>query len=320
MSFIRVVTIFLCVSLNLVVNLASGFALEYYVSNSGSDSNEGTSPTNPWQTLTKVNSFQFSPGDVVRFQRGGVWRQFLKPCSGSEKADVTYSSYGQGEKPLLLGSIEKNDPKEWKDGGGHVWSTFINRGLDVGNIIFDHGKNCGIKVWKESDLGRQNEFWYDDSRHVLKIYSARNPAEMFKIIECALTKPIINVDNRGYVVLEGLQAACGGGDGIKGESSYHITIRDCDIYFIGGGCQYGKMKNGQKVRFGNGVQFWNSARDNIVERCRIWEIYDAGISNQGRSGGNIQSNIIYRNNKIWNCEYSFEYWNDPETSVTQDIY
>lgn len=256
MNSIKIGIIFLFFAMSLIINIPLSFSMEYYVSNSGSDNNEGISLSKPWQTLTKINTFRFSPGDVVRFQRGSVWHQLLRPCSGSEKAD----------------------------------------------------------------LNRQNEFWYDDSSRVLKMYSKSNPAKMFKDVECALAKPVINVDNASYVILEGLQAAYGGADGIKGESTNHITIRDCDIYFVGGACQYGKIKNGQKVRFGNGIQFWNSARNNIVENCRIWEVYDTGISNQGRVSGNIQSNIIYRNNKIWNCEYSFEYWNDPETSTTQNIY
>jgi uncharacterized protein YjdB len=73
------------------------------------------------------------------------------------------------------------------------------------------------------------------------------------------------------------------------------------------------------VRYGNGIEFWDSAHDNLVEHCRIWDIYDAGLTNQGGSK-NSQYNITYRKNVIWNCEYSFEYWNRPETSTTHDIY
>ena len=46
----------------------------YYVSNSGNDGNAGTSPTAAWKSLAKVNRFSFAPGDVVLFERGGVWR------------------------------------------------------------------------------------------------------------------------------------------------------------------------------------------------------------------------------------------------------
>ena len=66
------------------------------------------------------------------------------------------------------------------------------------------------------------------------------------------------------------------------------------------------------------MEFWAGAKDCIVERCRIWEIYDAALTNQGR-GTNVQENIVYRNNIIWNSEYSFEYWNGGDQSATKGI-
>jgi len=76
--------------------------------------------------------------------------------------------------------------------------------------------------------------------------------------------------------------------------------------------------DGAPVRYGNGVEFWSGARDCVVEDCRLWEIYDAALTNQG-DGTNVQEHIVYRRNVIWNCEYSFEYWNRNETSRTSDI-
>ena len=72
------------------------------------------------------------------------------------------------------------------------------------------------------------------------------------------------------------------------------------------------------MRFGNGIEFWSNAHDHLVENCRIWEVYDAALTNQG-SGENAQINITYRNNLLWNCEYSFEYWNRDEKSRTENI-
>ena len=34
----------------------------------------------------------------------------------------------------------------------------------------------------------------------------------------------------------------------------------------------------------------------------------------------LQYNIIYRNNTIWNCEYSFEIWDKPESANMSNIY
>ncbi len=57
-----------------------------------------------------------------------------------------------------------------------------------------------------------------------------------------------------------------------------------------------------------------------MENCRLWEIYDAALTNQNNASNVKQYNITYRQNLIWNCEYSFEYWNRPENSLTYNIY
>jgi hypothetical protein len=67
------------------------------------------------------------------------------------------------------------------------------------------------------------------------------------------------------------------------------------------------------------VEFWANAHDNLVEGCSLSEIYDAALTNQNNAPHVEQYNITYRNNVIWNCEYSFEYWNRPENSSTRNI-
>ncbi|HEX30996.1 TPA: hypothetical protein ENG04_13025 [Candidatus Poribacteria bacterium] len=295
-------------------------ATEYYVSNSGDDENSGRSPSQAWRSLAKVNAFKFAPGDVVRFERGGVWRGQLIPCSGDETGYVTYTSYGIGPKPLLLGSVERNRPDDWKQVEPNIWQAGPFP-LDVGNIIFNNGETCGIKVWEQADLDGQNKFYFDRDTRMVRIYSEGNPAQLYDDIECALKRHIIDQGGKHHIIYDGLQLAYGAAHGIGGGNTHHIIVRNCDLCFIGGGHQFTrKTEKGQHhVRYGNGIEFWNGAHDNLVENCRIWEIYDAGLTNQGNSK-NQQYNIIYRNNIIWNCEYSFEYWNRPETSVTHDIY
>ena len=448
-------------------------AATYHMSIVGDDGNDGKTPQTAWRTLDRVNSAALAPGDSVLFRRGDVWRGQLRPCSGDDTAPVTYGAFGEGDKPVLLGSVEKNRAQDWKDEGGSIWSTqapqtdgaellewsttaedsgwmlftehgaagrleggaagiqvqcatpgtggsdmqcytrpfSIERGVvyrlsfrarcnaplrlaapalmksgppwtaygswggggfaldgewreytcyytasqtagdarltfflgttlpqggrlslealslracrtegflssDVGNLIFDGEASCGVKVWEAADLDAQDEYWYDEARHVLTLFSNGNPASVHRQIECAIREHIIDQTSRHHVVYEGLALRYGAAHGIGGGDTHHITVRDCDISFIGGGDQMGGDKT---VRFGNGIEFWGTAHDCLVERCRLWEIYDAALTNQ--SGGPLtpQYNITYRRNIIWNSEYSFEYWNRPEDSETHHI-
>ncbi|MBI4654719.1 MAG: hypothetical protein HY752_06960 [Nitrospirae bacterium] len=291
-------------------------ATEYYVSNSGNDSNTGTSPTYAWRTITKVNSFKFLPGDIIRFERGGIWREGLTPQSGNATGYIKYTSYGLTTKllPLFMGSVERNSTANWIKAGVNIWSASSIWG-DIGNIIFNNGQSFGIKVGQAVDLNAQNKFWYDATNKVVKMYSTQNPAALYTDIELALTWHIIDISYRSYIIFENLQLAYGGAHGIFGYSTHHITIKNCDIYFIGGGYQEGL----QQVRYGNGIEFWDNANNNTVQNNRLWEIYDAALTNQ--SFGTVsQYNIYYTNNKIWNSEYCFEYFTGSSASTIYNIY
>jgi hypothetical protein len=151
----------------------------------------------------------------------------------------------------------------------------------------------------------------------VKLYAKGNPAQLQKSIELALRRHIVDQSGKSYVVYEGLALQCGAAHGIAGSNTHHIVVRDCDLGWIGGGHQF-TTPEGRPVRFGNGIEFWENAHDNLVEGCRIWEVYDAALTNQG-SANNAQVNITYRDNVIWDCEYSFEYWNRGPESTTRNL-
>jgi len=308
-----------CQAITLLIGLAgvSMAAQTYHVdATRGRDDRDGLSPETAWQSLEKVNAVALGPGDRVLFRRGEAWRGQLVPRSGDASGPVTYAAYGEGPKPLVLGSVAMNAPGDWRDLGGGVWATGEVR-PDVGNIIFDHDKATGVKKWGEKGLKEDGDFFYDGAARQVKLRSGANPATLHKSIELALTRHIIDQGGRSYVTYEGLALRYGAAHGIGGGSTRSITVRDCDLSYIGGGHQYTSPK-GRPVRYGNGIEFWASARDCLVEGCRLWEIYDAALTNQG-SGTNVQENITYRRNVIWNCEYSFEYWNREEKSQTRNI-
>jgi len=77
----------------------------YYVDNNGDDTNDGLAPDRAWKTLSKVNSMTFEPGDSVLFKREGLWSGTLSIKSeGTSEARITFSAYGKGAKPKLVGN------------------------------------------------------------------------------------------------------------------------------------------------------------------------------------------------------------------------
>ena len=205
--------------------------------------------------------------------------------------------------------------------------------IDVGNVIFDHGHSkaflandparkehtCGTKKWKPEDLRQPGDYFYDPALHRVLLFSTENPAKLCSSLELALRQNAVALRGTHDAIFENLAVAYAGAHGIGGSNVARLVIRNCDLYYIGGGHQFTR-EDGKPVRFGNAIEFWCNAHDCLVENNRIWEVYDAALTNQGRGGEgspSIQHHITYRNNQIRNAEYSFEYWN--HAGVTHDI-
>lgn len=77
----------------------------YYVDATlGDDSNPG-SETLPWQTINKVNTSSFEPGDHIKFKKGESWNEYFyfnQNNSGTEHAPIVIEAYGSGNNPLII--------------------------------------------------------------------------------------------------------------------------------------------------------------------------------------------------------------------------
>lgn len=99
----------------------------YYISNTGSDSNDGLSVETAFATLAPLEQRSLSYGDAVFFERGSTWRAMELPASLGRISGVTYSAYGVGEKPKIYGSEENGS-------GGEKWTLH-------------HSDDSGKKIW-----------------------------------------------------------------------------------------------------------------------------------------------------------------------------
>ena len=218
---------------------------------------------------------------------------------------------------FFLGNVLATGVTLWLDSLSFAECSGEIFGNDVGNIIFDREASAGVKVWNREDLSEQGEFWFDKNTWRRTYTGIGNPAERYFSIECAVNKHIIHETERHHITYENLALKYGAAHGIGGGNTHHIVVRDCEFSYIGGGeLDY----HGRIVRFGNAVEFWGNAHDNLVEGCRIWEIYDTGLSNQSSVPNAQQYNICYRDNVVWNCEWLYEYWSSPESPQRANLF
>lgn len=109
----------------------------YYVSNGGDDGNDGKTPETAWKTLKKVSEAYLNEGDGVLFKRGDLFRGTVKTKPG-----VTYSAYGEGEKPKFYGCHKAlSSPVLWEiyDKEHCIWKC-KEKMLDPGTIVFNDGE------------------------------------------------------------------------------------------------------------------------------------------------------------------------------------
>ena len=308
----------------------------YYISYRGDDARDGTSPATAWKSATMLFNAPLKKGDVVLFERGGVYRgcQRLPLISG-----VNYAAYGEGPKPCLYGSPRNYAaPVYWeKTQDANVWAMTPEGHVttpeeiaakpdrvyeDVGAIVFDHGRqiaSAGKKL--DYTLTEDLDFYYDMAENRLYLYlAAGNPGDVYADIEVITEGSILHHDSSrpnselyDPVIIENLCMKYAN-FGIGASYVHSMIVRGCEIGYIGG-CMANKT-----VRFGNGIEIFNHIYHLVVENNWIYQCYDAGYTNQGHVG--VQDNITVRDNLIEYCHYNIEVFESPKNggAVTNTVY
>lgn len=320
----------------------------YYVSESGSDENDGKSLEKAWRTTERVGKQKLNAGDTVLFERGGLYRGGMFASSG-----VTYSSYGEGAKPIICGSPEDGaDPGKWTlhsdTDGVKVWKYDTGTFPDVGAITMNDGEYYAKREVPSYRDGRfyvrgkdipfevEKHLPYDlcyfhkadsvikngipDSNEAKGELYLRcdkgNPGDVFDRIEFSTKTRAFNIQKTSSVTIDNLcfmycAAAAVGGTGPVD----NLTVTNCEAAFIGGAIQtynFRSANDGRVTRAGNGIETYGTTDGFIVDNCYVRQVYDAGLSHQVADGGSQDidmSNISYTNNVVEDCVYGIEYFN-----------
>ncbi|MBO7148746.1 MAG: right-handed parallel beta-helix repeat-containing protein [Clostridia bacterium] len=309
----------------------------YYVSNDGDDNNDGKSPETPIKTIRKLTSLQnavsIKAGDVVLFRRGDMWRERFTAAPG-----ITYSAYGEGDKPIFNGNTfgDAADPDKWElvEGTENIWK-YKEHILDVGNIILNGGEKTAEKMLLSVDNKKfyvtingkpfdlkssfyQNELFVceylavgksaadlDTKTRLYLRCDEGNPGEVYDSIELAYRGNLIR--GASGCTFDNLCIKYSGSHGIGMGTVNDVTVRNCEVGFVGGSAQY--YTNGYIIRYGNGIEIYGGCENFTIDNCYVYQCYDAGITHQyGRENEVLQKNVYFTNNVIEKCIYNIEYF------------
>lgn len=303
-------------------NTVSDYDVEgvtYYISPNGDDFEDGTSPETAWQTLDAllVNNYLIKAGDAVLFERGGVYRE---NSAINAKSGVVYGAYGKGEKPCIYGSaINYADGKLWESSNKkNIWKMEFPQ-TDAGIVVFNYGESYGVLKSGLAPMSKNGDFYHNTKDKMFYLYCDKgNPGLVYEDIEIGVNQPLF-VLNGGVndVLIDNICFKYTGNHGITGyQKNYDITITNCELGWIGGSHQ------NAVTRFGNAIQFWDSCWNINISNNWVYQVYDAGITYQfngtGGDGGRYHD-IVFSNNLVEYCTYSFEVFTNKDTGTMKNI-
>ena len=288
------------------------WATIYYVSRSdGDDSFSGTEQTHtrgtlgPWRTIAKVNVSRFLPGDSILFKRGDVWRETLVvSSSGSTGTPITFGAYGIGPDPVLMSSLNKSLTVDWTADPAGQANLWIASGFstDVGAIFVNGEMVLPVKVSTKAAAAVQGMFFSDSASGRVYLNSSSNPATFYSGgIECwykgtpSSNGNIVYAASKSNLVFRDLELKFGGGHGFQAVDCDGVTVERLTVSFVGGSYLVGT------TRYGNGIEFLDTATDILIQSNRVSQCFDEGISPQTTADGKTQQNITVRDNVIDKC-------------------
>ena len=195
----------------LIVSASSPALLDYYVSNTGSDSNDGKTPAAAWLTINKVNNATLIPGDIVGFEKGGVWRETLVvPDSGTSNDYIEFTSYGTGDNPKILGSEAGTG---WVNTSGNVWEAqetlldpaAVDNGMEIWFEETGGGVTWGNPKKTYADLSELTlEYDWTWNGNTIYVYSTTDPGSAYSSVEIGQRDQCINLDSKQYIEIDGV--------------------------------------------------------------------------------------------------------------------
>ena len=284
-----------------------------YVSPDGSDKNDGLSEETPVKTFAHANTLS-QKGDAVLLERGGMWREKIVAKQG-----VTYSAYGHGAKPILIGSPENGaDASKWvlvyenKETGALIWRYDREDWLDVGGIVFNGGEGIAYKDLPDNvgdkyvvygnrttdydyrvELDRNFEFvhladsvvgktYIDCNNSVGELYlrcDNGNPGKIFDSIEFITRGACIRCGTSPDITIDNIDFRYTN-FGVSASTIKNLTVTNCEFYWIGGCVQTYEMRKGVATRYGNAIEIYGGCDGYLVDNCYFYEVYDAAVTHQ----------------------------------------
>lgn len=146
-------------------------ATNYYLSNNGNNLSSGTSPADPWQTISQLNTAILLPGDSIFFLSGDIFNgQIVIASGGNESAYLYFGTYDGTEPAIIAGA---DAVMNWNSVTGNIYHAPLTKTpahLFMNNVQMTIARfpNSGFQIHQggtgntgfvDSALGQPDEYW-----------------------------------------------------------------------------------------------------------------------------------------------------------------
>ncbi|MBO7520071.1 MAG: hypothetical protein J6T73_04760, partial [Clostridia bacterium] len=215
-----------------------------------------------------------------------------------------FGAYGEGDKPMLLGSA-KNYAGEgiWTSAGDNLWKTSL-KGGNAGIIVFDNAYALGVLKWNKDEIESNYDFYTDEDTETLYMYYSGDIADDFDSIEIGQRNYVMRV--RSNAIVDNICVKYTGGHGIvMPTGTENSKVTNCEVGFIGG------SKHTSSSRFGNGVELQLGVKHIELSNNYVYQCYDAGLTFQSWDSANqatYYDDLDISNNLVEFCYYGLEFF------------
>ncbi len=282
----------------------------YYVSENGDDSNDGLSPEKAIKSFKRLAEITLSEGDAILFERGSVFRQEEMLWIRSD--DICIGAYGEGEKPLVLGSVrDYADPAIWeKTEEENVWVVKVPKGVkEVGGVFFNDAESIGEWKFTREELKEEGDFYNDNEAGLLYLYYKENPGASFDNIEISTTNASLRASYISGIYSENIYFKYFTFGAFHLGEIKDIYVTNCVVGWSGGGLYSADREKNTHCRYGNAFQAWYLAENINVNNCWIYQQFDAAVTFQGFGDTPARFvNIEFSDNLIEYSSMNIEFW------------
>lgn len=300
--------------------------ITYYVSSSeGDDCNSGLDKHHPRKSLSYFSGFSnvnvlLKCGDTFDLSEG--------LCVGN---NCIYAAYGDGNRPVLY-FYRPFEEAFYKDGRAeHLWVADVSEmdicdgsgtkdNCNIGQLVIGGELNLNRCVWSSDDSfnpesvvkNKDNAWAVDWVDSKLYLYYESDPNE--KEILYSPPSTALTMNGVSNVMIKGLEIRGAGRHAINLTDTKNISVSCCYINHIGG-----SVLRQAGVRYGNGIQVWNSGEDIDVEFNYLSWIFDTCFTNQGSDTNSVVKHLHFNRNigahfywgiEVWGSGYSKNEFSD----------